>query len=135
MAYVKYLLGKTGLFPKYRPQVYDVLKAAFRACEIRKTVNSRGKKYYCIMPTTCDFKELYEMVILFRENGVFIKPKRTKENNRNQSMVFWVRDRGQQFMHDVFRVNQDAGNFQDVVQRYNKQTTLQKLFGKFENEK
>lgn len=135
MAYVKYLLGKTGLFPKYRPQVYDVLKAAFRACEIRKTVNSRGKKYYCIMPATCDFKELYEMMILFRENGVFIKPKRTKKNNRNQSMVFWVRDRGQQFMQDAFRVNQNAGNFQDVVQRYNKQTVLQKLFGKFENEK
>ena len=135
MAYVEYLLGKTGLFPKYRPQASDVLKAAFRAYEIRKAVNARGKKYFCVVPTTYNRKEIYDMVRVFRANGVFLIPRKSKENNRN-GIVFWVRDRGQQFMQDAYLVNQNANNFQQILAHYNqkKQTTLQKLFGKFENE-
>ena len=137
MASVKCLLGKTGLFPKWEPQASDVLCAAFRAHEIRKVQNAHGKKYFCIMPSTYNIKEIYNMVRVFRDNGVFLIPKKPKKNNRTQSIVFWVRDRGQQFMQDAFMVNQNANNFQQVLARYNnrKDTVLKKLFGKFENEK
>lgn len=136
MVYMKYLLGKTGLFPRCEPQAYDVLKAAFRAYEIRKTVNARGKKYFCVVPTTYNRKEVYDMVRVFRANGVFLMPRKSKEKNRS-GIVFWVRDRGQRFMQDAYIVNQNADNFQQVLAHYTqkKQTTLQKLFGKFENEK
>ena len=132
MASVKCLLGKTGLFPKWEPQASDVLCAAFRAHEIRKVQNAHGKKYFCIMPSTYNIKEIYNMVRVFRDNGVFLIPKKPKK-----SIVFWVRDRGQQFMQDAFMVNQNANNFQQVLARYNnrKDTVLKKLFGKFENEK
>jgi len=131
---VKYLLSKTGLFPKWEPDVYDVLKAAFMAYEIRKTRNARGKKYFCIIPSDRDMKEIYRMAHVFRRNGVFLIPKLPKETNRTQTLVFWVRDRGQQFMCDATRVNQNANNFQQILQRYGqrKETTLHKLFGKFE---
>ena len=137
MVYMKYLLGKTGLFPKCEPQVSDVLRAAFQAHEIRKTRNARGKKYFCVIPATYNFKEIYGMVRVFRANGVFLIPRVPKKNNRNQSVVFWVRDRGQQFMQDALRVNQNANNFQKVLPHYanKKETILKKLFGKFENEK
>lgn len=137
MANVKYLLGKTGLFPKYEPQASDVLYAAFRAHEIRKTKNARGKVFYCIIPNERNLNEIYRMVRVFRKNGVFLIPKIPKESNRTQTVVFWVRDRGQQFMRDAISVNQNANNFQQVLARYNnrKDTVLKKLFGKFENEK
>lgn len=137
MAGIKYLLGKTGLFPKWEPQASDVLCAAFRAHEIRKVQNARGKVYYCIIPSERDFSEIYRMACLFRKHGVFLIPKKPKASNRTESIVFWVRDRGQQFMHDAFLVNQNANNFQQVLSRYNnkKDTVLKKLFGKFENEK
>ena len=136
MAYVEYLLGKTGLFPKYQPQAYDVLRAAFRAYEIRKVRNARGKVYYCIIPSERNLGEIYRMAHLFWGHGIFLIPKKPKTNNRTETAVFWVRDRGQQFMLDTFHVNRNANNFQEVLKRYNarKQTTLQKLFGKFENE-
>ena len=129
---VKYLLAKTGLFPKWEPQVYDVLKAAFRAHEIRKVRNARGKVYYCIIPSERDFSKIYHMVRLFREHGVFFIPKLPKESNRTQTPVFWVRDRGQQFMQDAFVVNQNANNFQNVLARYaqKKETALKKLLTK-----
>ena len=137
MAYVKYLLGKTGLFPKCEPQAYDVLKAAFQAYEIRKVQNAHGKTYFCVMPGTYNLQDIYNMVLLFRANGVFLVPKKPKESNNCKTVVFWVRDRGQQFMQDAFHVNQNADNFQQVLNRYNNAKTplLKKMFGKFENEK
>ena len=89
------------------------------------------------MPSTYNIKEIYNMVRVFRDNGVFLIPKKPKKNNTTQSVVFWVRDRGQQFMQDAFVVNQNSNNFQNVLERYNqkKETALKKLFGKFENEK
>jgi len=137
MIKIKYLLGKTGLFPRWEPESADVLKAAFRSYQIRKFRNSRGKKYFCIIPGDRDAKNIYHMAHVFRKNGVFLIPKFPKETNRIETVVFWVRDRGQQFMHDACLVNQNANNFQQVLKRYTnkKETTLQKLFGKFENEK
>lgn len=137
MMKIKYLLGKTGLFPRWEPESADVLKAAFRAYEIRKFCNSRGKKYFCIIPGDRDATNIYHMAHVFRKNGVFLIPKFPKETNRIETVVFWVRDRGQQFMRDAIRVNQNANNFQQVLARYNnrKDTVLKKLFGKFENEK
>lgn len=137
MAAVKRLLAKTGFFPRWETDVYDVLKAAFQAYEIRKVCSARGKKYFCIIPGVGNMKEIYRMVSVFRKNGVILIPKIPKGKNRTKTVVFWVRDRGQQFMHDAYVVNKNANNFQSVLARYNskKQTTLQKLFGKFENEK
>ena len=137
MSYVKYLLGKTGLFPKCEPQIYDVLKAAFQAYEIRKTQTARGHKYFCVIPGTYRLDDINKMVQLFRANGVFLVPKKPKKTNNCKTIVFWVRDRGQPFMQDTFRVNQNANNFQQVMHRYNnrKSPMLKKLFVKFENEK
>lgn len=142
MYYTKYWLSKTGMFPKWEPRVSDVLCAAFRAYDIRRITTPRGHKYYCVIPDSCNFKDIYGMLVLFRANGVILMPKMPKKSNFVRSPVFWVRDRGQRFMHDVMRVNQNANNFQTVLSEHQtptpatvKQSMFSKLFGRFENEK
>lgn len=136
MIYAKYLLSKTGLFPKWKPQAADVLSAAFRADKIQDVTTSGGRKYYYVMPMDTNVRHVYDMVCLFRANGIILRPCQALDG---QSVVFRVPNRGQQFMHDVMRVNQNANNFQTVLAEYNarmeKKTVLQKMFGKFEKEK
>ncbi|MBQ6736758.1 MAG: hypothetical protein IJQ90_04740 [Alphaproteobacteria bacterium] len=137
MVYMKYLLGKTGLFPKYKPQACDVLSAAFRACDVKDVVNSHGRRFYYVTPMNYNIRHMYDMVRVFRANGVFLRPCRDNENGG--SIMFRVPNRGQRFMRDVMRVNENAGNFQSVLAEYNARaaetTVLQKMFGKFENGK
>lgn len=136
MIYMKYLLAKTGMFPKWEPQVSDVLCAAFRAHEIKLVTNKHGREYYYVMPMTHNTQQAYEMVRMFRANGVILRPCHDKENNR---FVFRVRNRGQRFMHNVMRVNENANNFQDVMAEYRarelKKTWFKQMFGKFEPER
>ena len=136
MIYMKYLLAKTGMFPKWTPQVSDVLCAAFRAHEVKLVTTKHGREYYYIMPMTHNTQQAYEMVRMFRANGVILHPRWDGENKR---FVFRVRNRGQRFMHNVMRVNENANNFQDVMAEYRarelKKTWFKQMFGKFEPER
>lgn len=136
MIYAKYLLSKTGLFPKWNPQAADVLRAAFRAHAVKDVVTSRGRRYYYVIPMDTNVQHMYDMARIFRANGVFLRPCRGTDG---ASMAFRVPNRGQQFMCDVKSVSENANNFQPVLAAYNaraeKETVLKKMFGKFENEK
>ncbi len=136
MIYAKYLLSKTGLFPKWEPQAADVLRAAFRAHAVKDVVTSRGRKYYYVIPMDTNVRHMYDMARIFRANGVFLRPCRGTDG---ASVAFRVPNRGQEFMRDVMRVNENANNFQSVLAAYKaraeKETALKKMFGKFENEK
>ena len=136
MIYAKYLLSKTGLFPKWEPQVSDVLRAAFRAYEVKDVTTSRGRRYYYVIPMDNNLGHMYDMVCVFRANGVILRPCRGEGGG---TVAFRVPNRGQEFMRDVLRVNQNANNFQKVLaERQNKaikNTNLQKWFGKFGKEK
>lgn len=136
MIYAKYLLSKTGLFPKWEPQVSDVLRAAFCAYAVKDVITSRGRRYYYVIPMNTNVQHMYDMARIFRANGVILRPCRGMDG---VSVAFRVPNRGQEFMRDVMRVNENANNFQSVLAAYNaragKETVLKKLFGKFDKEK
>jgi len=113
MVFVKYLLGKTGLFPKCLPQVNDVLEAALDSYEISRVKTPRGVRYFYVVPTFPDNREMVAKLLrTFRANGVILHAHFSKHYNMR---VYRVRDRGQQFMRDVIKVNQDAGQFQNIM--------------------
>lgn len=41
MVYMKYILSKTGLFPKWEPKIEDVLYAATKAHEVKYVITPR----------------------------------------------------------------------------------------------
>lgn len=133
MAGIKYLLSKTGLFPKWEPQAADVLRAAFRAHEVKIVVKSHGRRYYYVIPFDYNVEHIREMVGVFSSNGVWLRPCISPDDGE---IVFRVRDRGQEFMRDVMRVNENANNFQTVLAerraRAQKNTVFKQMFGKFE---
>lgn len=137
MVYMKYLLSKTGMFPKWEPQVSDVLRAAFQAHEIKNVITPSGKSYYYVIPADSNFRHVYELVRVFRANGIILMPHRSRKYN---SIVFRVHNRGQRFMYDAMRVNLNAGSFQDVLAERKLEMPkddplVKKLFGKFEKER
>lgn len=137
MVYMKYLLSKTGLFPKWEPQISDVLRAAFQSHEIKNVVTPRGKYYYYVIPMNSNLRHMYELARVFRANGVILLPHKSRKYD---TVVFRVRNHGQPFMRDAMRVNMDAGNFQKILAERNLEMKkddpiIKKLFGKFENER
>lgn len=115
MAYMKYLLSRTGLFPKMEPGIEDVLKAATIAHEV-KYVTRNGRGYYYVIPASKNLAHLRELMQLFSSNGVILRPHKSEHYD---CLVLVVPYRGQKFMHDVAMVNRDEKNFQDVLEEYN----------------
>ena len=134
MVFLKYLLAKTGWFPNWEPRSSDVLSAALRASHVHH-IEKKGKSFFYIIPLDFNLKHTYEMLRVYRANGIFPLPHKSKWF---ETIVFRVRDRGQQFMYDVYKVNHDAEKFYDVITRYNKEFEkrhpgmLQDVFGKIQ---
>lgn len=112
MVYMKYLLSKTGWFPKWERDVSDVLTAAVNSFDVKNIVTSRGWKYYYIIPKSYKTRYLYDLSRVFRANGVLLRPH--KSHNYN-SVVFRVPNHGQPFMRDVMRVNKDKNKFKQIA--------------------
>lgn len=124
MVYIKYLLGKTGWFPKLEPKVEDVLIASDMVYAVKNVVTPHKVHYYYVVPAKYDIKYLYELLRIFRANGVWLKPHRSKHYN---ARVFRVRNKKQMFMYDVIRVCQDMDNVQTVLAEHDIQTPSQSL--------
>lgn len=134
MVLIKYVLGKTGLFPKWRPQVNDILEVALTAHEISRVRDYRGRYYFYVIPAFPDRKMVSKLLQTFRANGVILHSHYSKHYGMT---VYRVRDRDQQFMRDAVEVSRDAGNFQPIMKQrlaeYNsKRYILRELFGKHE---
>lgn len=124
MVYMKYLLGKTGWFPKLEPNVEDVLIASDMVYAVKNVVTPNKSHYYYVIPANYEIKYLYNLLRIFRANGVWLKPHKSKNYN---ARVFRVRDKGQIFMRDVARVYQNIDNFQKVLSEHDIQTPSQSL--------
>ncbi|MBO4700999.1 MAG: hypothetical protein J5620_04620 [Alphaproteobacteria bacterium] len=116
MVYMKYLLSKTGRHPEWQPGIEDVLRAATMAHEVKDVVTPHKRGYYYVIPTSYNIRYLYDLTRVFRANGVILRPHKS---HKYQSVVFRVPKRGQQFMKDVIRVNQDIDNFQTILAEHN----------------
>lgn len=112
MVYAKYLLWKTGVFPKWEPRVDDVLYAAIKAHEVKFVVTPHKHGYYYVIPANYNIEYLYNLVRVFRANGIILRPHRSHNYN---SIVFRVPAHGQSFIRDVVRVSHDADNFKQVL--------------------
>ncbi len=113
MVYMKYLLGQTGLFPKWEPKVEDVLEAIGELDEVKNIVTPRGDCYYYVIPLSYDLRSIHRMLRLFRANGVWLVPHVSRNYYQ---VVFRARNNGQEFLRDVMRVNRDIENFHKVLQ-------------------
>lgn len=112
MSYTKYILNKTGLFPKWNPRVEDIFDVA-RNYDVTTV---KGLGYYYVIPTNYDFRYICKMLHTFRSNGIILRPHRSRYYN---ALVFRVPNRNQQFMHDVIRVSQDWNNFEQILAERN----------------
>lgn len=133
MLLVKYFLSKTGLFPKWEPQVNDVLEVALESYEVKRVTTPHGEKYFYVFPAFANSEVASKIVRKCRANGVILHRHHSRHYD---TYVYRVRDRGQRFMHDVMRVSQHAGNFQEIMkrretERANKKYILKELFGKY----
>ena len=133
MIFMKYVLSKTGLFPKWEPQVSDVLEVALNSHEVKRVRTKRRIKYFYIIPMMSNAAVVDSLVRKCRANGVILRRHYSKHYN---TIVYRVRDRDQQFMRDVLEVSSHAGKFQDIMQRReteraNKKYILRELFGKY----
>ena len=114
MGYGKYLMGKTGLFEKFRPQASDVLVAAFNIYKIER-VTTRGRRYFYIIPSSRRYVDINRLLHVFRNNGIFLRP----HSSRHYDVLFFrVPDRGQEFLCDVLAVAQNASTFRDINAKY-----------------
>ena len=112
MRYMKYLLYKTGHFPKYEPDVADVLRAAICVHEIKAVVTPKGRHYFYVLPARQDWAYLSEVMRIFRSNGIILLPHKSRHY---EGLVLRVPNRNQQFMLDVTRVNKDSDEFQKML--------------------
>ena len=131
MGYTKYVLSKTGWFPRFNPCANDVLEAANKVFEIKLKENG----YYYIFPDRYNIKYLRELVNIFASNGVILRPYKS---HHYRCICFRVPNYGQTFMHDVHQVYKNRDNFHKVMQEYNnhKQRILgQKLINMFAKRK
>lgn len=118
MSFVKYALSKTGLFPKWEPQITDVMNAADLVFEIH-----RAKGDYYIVPAVLHRRDILKLMRIFRDNGVFLRP----HNSRHFScFVLRVPIRNQKFIKRVISVKQDSNNFQKLLAEYNTSTKIQR---------
>ena len=134
MIFMKYVLSKTGLFPKWQPQVSDVLKVALDSYEIKHIKTRHGAHYFYVIPSYSDRRLVADLVRTFRANGVILHAHYSKHYGMK---VYRVRDRGQQFMRDAVKVSYNAGEFPGIMEkrlaeRANKRYILRELFGKYE---
>jgi hypothetical protein len=133
MVFMKYVLSKTGLFPKWEPQVSDVLEVALDAHEVKRVTTPRGAKYFYVIPAFTNREVNVKIIQKCRANGILLRPHYSAHYNMT---VYRVRDRGQQFMRDVTEVSRNADVFQDIMlrretERANKKYILRELFGKY----
>lgn len=112
MGYTRYMLSKTGLFPKMEPDVADVLKAATMVHDVKYIVTPRGGKYYYVIPVNNNLRNMVDVMRIFRSNGVTL---RLHKSGHYKSWIFRTPSRGQRFMRDVMRVNHDIDSFQRVL--------------------
>jgi len=116
MGYVKYVLSKTGWFPKLEPNAADVLDAADKVFEI----NTHENGYYYIVPSRNNLSYLRNMVDLFASNGVILRPHKS---DHYSCFVFRVPANGQQFIRDVRRLKEkpnDHEEFRKFKEEYDK---------------
>ena len=113
MSYTKYVLSKTGWFPKWEPGANEVLDAANKVFEVKAKPNG----YFYIFPQKNDLRYLRELVEIFKSNGIILRPHYSKHYG---TFVFRVPNDGQRFVRDVMRVNNDRGEFQNVLKEYEK---------------
>lgn len=106
MGYMKYVLSKTGWFPKLEPNAADVLNAAGKVFEI----NTHENGYYYIIPSRNNLSYLCDMVDLFASNGVILRPHTSKHYD---CLVFRVPANGQQFIRDVRRLKQKPNDHEE----------------------
>ena len=99
MGYMKYVLSKTGWFPKLEPNVADVLEAANKVFEIKTHENG----YYYVIPSRGNLSYLRTLADLFASNGVILRPHKSKHYGY---FVFRVPANGQQFIRDVRRLRE-----------------------------
>lgn len=107
MVFIKYVLWRSGLCPKYMPDVSDVSKAAE---DVRDIQRLRKESWY-VFPKNWDIKYIIKLRRLFRANGVFLHPHYSRYY---QEWILRVADRNQRFMWNVKDVFDDASNFEKV---------------------
>ena len=112
MVYMKYVLSKTGWFPKWERGVEDILDAASMVYDVKNIVTPHKNHYYYVMTDNYSIRHLHGMLRLFRANGIFLRPHKSREYS---GLVFRVPNHGQRFMQDVMRVTQDANNIHKVL--------------------
>ena len=112
MVYMKYVLSKTGWFPKWERGVEDILDAASMVYDVKNVVTPHENHYYYVMTDNYSIRHLHGMLRLFRANGVFLRPHKSREYS---GRVFRVPNHGQQFMQDVMRVTKDVNNIHNVL--------------------
>ena len=112
MGYMKYLLYKTGWFPKCEPNVSDVLEVAIAVHEIKEVVTPNGRAYFYVFPASQDVTYLKNLMRLFRSNGVVLLPHRSRHY---EGWVLRVPNHKQKFMLNVMRVNNDRADFQKLL--------------------
>ncbi len=116
MGYAKYVLSKTGWFPKLEPNTGDVLDAACKVFEI----NTHKNGYYYIVPSRSNLSYLRVLADLFASNGVILRPHKSKHYG---CFVFCVPANGQQFIKDVRRLMKkpnDREEYQKFCEEYAK---------------
>ncbi len=116
MVYMKYVLSKTGWFPKWERGVEDVLSAASMVFDVKNVVTPSDRHFYYVILSDKSFRNIHDVLRLFRANGVILRPHRS---HKYSGVVFRVPNHGQKFMRDVMRVNQDIDNFQTVLKERN----------------
>jgi len=135
MAFVKYVLAQTGLFPRCEPDVDDVFKAAKAVHEIKRLYNEHGVLLWYVFPRKFDKLHIRELKRLFSDNGVLL---RVHYSHRYNERVLAVRDRGQRFVYDVKKVYENNDYFEkvkeyretEVAERRKKVDRIQKIFAK-----
>ncbi len=119
MGYMKYLLYKTGHFPKYEPAVSDVLEAAIKTYRLEKVIVSNGRHYFYVFPMHRDWTHLSELMRIFRSNGVFLLPHKSRHY---AEWVLRVPNHNQEFMKNVMNVSNNKDEFQKLLlQKYGKE--------------
>lgn len=114
MGYAKYVLSKTGWFPRLEPNAADALEAAGRVFEI----NTHKNGYYYIVPSRDNWSYLCNLADIFASNGVILRPHKSRHYG---CVVFRVPANGQQFIKDVRRLMEkpnDHDEYLDFCKEY-----------------
>ena len=112
MSYARFVVSKTGLFPKMALEATNVLDVANSLSEM-----ARSKNYYYFIPARYDIRSLMALADTFTSNGVLLVPHRSRHYQR---IVFRVPKRNQEFLSDVWSVYRNRENYQAVLAKYNK---------------